>query len=128
MLNKRRFQEQVSLLSTHFMREIDRDLLEEYWKRLKGIDQEIWDRAVDDILMKERKFPVISVFKYYVDMNTPTEEAKDWPDMGDLRKCAKEGRHKWYIKLIEDLIDGKTDKNDIRYRKVLKEVKGLGRG
>lgn len=121
MLDKRRFQEQMQLLSTYFMRELGVGLLDIYWTHFKDKEQEPWDRAVDEAFREGKKFPVIAALQNYYGMSTSPKEDTDFPRMKALEKAAKTRKHKYYLKLIYDLLNGKIKIDDPRVQKCLDE-------
>jgi hypothetical protein len=124
MLDKRRFQEQMQLLSTHFMREISVELLDEYWKQFSEKDQKIWDKTVDDVMREAQRFPVIATFRYYYEVNTPPKQSMEFPGMEDLDKQAKTAKAKYYLELIHGLLEEKIKVDDPRVQKCLDEQGG----
>lgn len=127
MLNKRRFTEQIDWLSKYFMVEISWEIHgEELWRRFEDRDQEVWDKAVEQMPENWKptfaeKFPCENTFIQFYEMNLPDKEPVDFPSMDDLERQAKEGKHKHYLRLIKGLLAGKIRIDDPRVLRCLKE-------
>lgn len=123
MLNYERFQEQMNVMGTLFMREISREILNVYWKEFKAKEQTTWDKSMDEIMREEERFPTIHTIGKYYDMGIFLKDRQEWPMMEDLGKQAKSHRARSCFQLIRDLNKPK-DKNpatieDPRFQKVL---------
>ena len=123
MLNKQRFKEQINLMSTHYLRRVPPELMREYWTRFKEKEQKPWDKAIDDVLQREERFPVIALLQSYYEANLSQKEETLWPTRQDLKRQAKAEKHKHYLKLIRGFLDEDSDIDieDPRVQKCLDE-------
>lgn len=106
MLHKERFIQQINFFGTLFMRETKADLVEAYWKIHKLKDQGPWDKAVDQIIHQEERFPTVGILQDYYIMNCPS---KPDPTREDLRKAATTEYAKKHLRLIFALMDEVID-------------------
>ncbi len=121
VLNKERFKQQLNVMSHLYMRKLPVVQRQELWRLFRNKKQEVWDRTVDHIIRSLKMFPTPAEFSYYYEMNIPPREMEKWPDRKDLAKAAKSEKAKYYLGLINGLLDGEIDIEDPRIQACLKE-------
>lgn len=120
MLNRARFREQMNVLSSLFMREIPREMIDLYWKEFQRKEQQPWDRAIDQIMKGEERFPTIPVVQTYYQNNLPDKQEL-FPSREDIKRAAKTDYGKKHLELTFQLLDGEISIETPEVQACLKE-------
>jgi hypothetical protein len=108
MFTKEVFSSQMKRLSDIFNYELDGEKAKTFYAELKkiGFDDELFSKAVDEIIANESAFPKIATFKKYFDKIFHSEQYNSKYGKMDCKYCNGKGRisYEKYEKFYDDYI------------------------